>query len=106
MTTDTTALQERIARALHGRIIGLPRAWERLDPEFQQEYLDDAAAVLPIIAAEAQAAKAEAWTEYAAALEAVPDHAPTAYDKGRVDQRHATIEELHARAARRDEAPR
>ena len=45
-----------------------------------------------------RAAKAEAWREYADALEAVPDYAPTEYDKGRVDQRHATIEELHARA--------
>lgn len=51
-------------------------------------------------------AKAEAWREYAAALEAVPDYAPTAYDKGRVDQRHATVEELHARATRGDEETR
>lgn len=46
----------------------------------------------------ARAAKSEAWREYADALAAVPDYAPTEYDKGRVDQRHAIVEELHVRA--------
>lgn len=63
-----------------------------------QEYRDLATAALPIVEAEVRKAKAEAWREYAAALEAVPDYASTEYDKGRVDQRHATVEELHVRA--------
>lgn len=60
MTTDPTPLQERIKRAL----------WEALPDVPEEDYgsvepwLDrDAAAVLPIIAAEVQAAKAEAWDE-------------------------------------------
>lgn len=51
-----------------------------------------------IIAAEVRKARADALREYADALAAVPDYAPTEYDQGRVDQRHATIEELHVRA--------
>lgn len=94
MTTDTTALQERIARALF-----LSERWNWHDPRpdrektpegdreqrekmaalwdaeagkpwhesrwpsFRQEYPRLAAAVLPIIAAEVQAAKAEAWDD-------------------------------------------
>lgn len=46
--------------------------------------------------------KAEALREYAATLEAVPDYTPTEYDKGRVDQRHATVEELRVRADRQE----
>lgn len=102
MSANTAALQERVAEELYyeqhpeGRHRGeWPAA---VHPDTVHEYRDLAAAVLPIIAAEVQAAKAEAWREYAAALEAVPDYAPTEYDKGRVDQRHATVEELHVRA--------
>lgn len=63
MTTDPTPLQERIGRAMYARINGFRGMWERLAPEFQQEYLDDAAAVLPIIAAEVRKAQADAWDE-------------------------------------------
>ena len=102
MTTDTTALQERIAEELY--YDQHPEGRHRCEwptavyPDDVYEYRDLAAAVLPIIAAEVRAAKAEAWREYAAALEAVPDYAPTEYDKGCVDQRHGTIEELHVHA--------
>ena len=104
MTTDATALQERIARAIRLADTGdtLPdgfaaRMWDEGVTNRDKE-MRLAAAVLPIIAAEAKAAKAEAWRACAAALEAVPDYAPTEYDKGRVDQRHATIEELYVHA--------
>lgn len=43
-------------------------------------------------------AKAEALREYAAELEAVPDYMPSAYDRGRVDQRHMVAVELYGRA--------
>ena len=102
-TTDTDALQERIARALYENAEYYGPAptqppWDWRDDEERGEWMEIAAAVLPIIAAEVKAAKAEAWRAYAAALEAVPDYAPTEYDKGRVDQRHATIEELYVHA--------
>lgn len=64
-----TALQERIARAIweyEAGPSGIP--WERFAvrcPEVAAERMRDAAAVLPIIAAEVQAAKAEALREAA-----------------------------------------
>lgn len=95
-TTDTTALQERIARALflserwnwhdprpdrektpegdRGQREKMAALWdaeagkpwhESRWPSFRQEYPRLAAAVLPIIAAEVQAAKAEALREAA-----------------------------------------
>ena len=57
MTTDTTALQERIARALAGRW----RDMHTNESLGKQRML--AAAVLPIIAAEMQAASEKAWEE-------------------------------------------
>ena len=68
MTTDTTALQERIARALYENAEYYGPAptqppWEWRDDEERGEALDLAAAVLPIIAAEVQAASEKAWDE-------------------------------------------
>ena len=72
MTTDTTALQERIARVIYGED---PKwgytqagdhhgvAWETLPEPIQHDMLGMAADVLPIIAAEVQAAKIKAWQE-------------------------------------------
>lgn len=40
------------------------------------------------------ASKAEALREYADAMAAVPDYAPSHYDQGRVDQRHQTVKEM------------
>ena len=70
MTTDTTALQERIARALYenAEYYGPAPAqppWDWRDDEERGEWMEIAAAVLPIIAAEVQAAKAEALREAA-----------------------------------------
>ena len=63
MTTDTTALQERIARALAG-------ANYVKGPHAEALFRDGAAAVLPIVEAEVRAAKAEALREAAKAYEA------------------------------------
>ena len=67
MTTDTTALQERIARAIYrsdeDEMDRLSDDFGDLALHWQRMYLMNAAAVLPIIAAEVQAAKAEAWGE-------------------------------------------
>ena len=69
MTTDTTALQERIAEELY--YDQHPEGRHRSEwptavyPDDIYEYRDLAAAVLPIIAAEVQAAKAEALREAA-----------------------------------------
>jgi len=67
MTTDTTALQERIAEELY--YDQHPEGRHRNEwptavyPDTVYEYRDLAAAVFPIIAAEVQAAKAEAWDD-------------------------------------------
>lgn len=69
MNNDTTLLQERIARAVweyEAGPSGIP--WERFAvrcPEVAAERMRNAAPVLPIIAAEVQAAKAEALREAA-----------------------------------------
>ena len=69
MTTDTTALQERIAEELY--YDQHPEGRHRSEwptavyPDDIYEYRDLAAAVLPIIAAEVRAAKAEALREEA-----------------------------------------
>lgn len=68
MTTDPTPLQERIARALYENAEYYGPAptrppWDSRDGEERGEWMEIAAAVLPIIAAEVQAAKAEAWDE-------------------------------------------
>ena len=61
MTTDTTALQEQLAEALHyGQ--GLDD-WGVANDDERGEALDLAAAVLPIIAAEVRAASERAWDE-------------------------------------------
>ena len=70
MTTDTTALQERIARALYenAEYYGPAPAqppWDWRDDEERGEWMEIAAAVLPVIAAEVRAAKAEALREEA-----------------------------------------
>ena len=69
MTTDTTALQERIARAIRLADTGdtLPdgfaaRMWDEGVTNRDKE-MRLAAAVLPIIAAEVQAASKKAWEE-------------------------------------------
>ena len=68
MTADTTALQERIARALYenAEYYGPAPAqppWDWRDDEERGEWMEIAAAVLPVIAAEVRAAKADAWDE-------------------------------------------
>ena len=68
MTTDTTALQERIARALYENAEYYGPAptqppWEWRDDEERGEWMEVAAAVLPIIAAEVRAASEMAWDE-------------------------------------------
>ena len=65
MTTDTTALQERIARVLHeiDPISGHGHDWRKLSDAERKFYMRKAAAVLPIIAAEVQAASEKAWDE-------------------------------------------
>ena len=65
MTTDTTALQERIARVLHeiDPISGHGHDWRKLSDAERKFYMRKAAAVLPIIAAEVQAASEKAWEE-------------------------------------------
>ena len=71
MTTDTTALQERIARAIYrSDEDGMDRLSDDfgdLAPHWRRMYLMNAAAVLPIIAAEVQAASERAWGEGVAA---------------------------------------
>ena len=67
MTTDTTALQERIAEELY--YDQHPEGRHRCEwptavyPDDVYEYRDLAAAVLPIIAAEVRAASEKAWDE-------------------------------------------
>ena len=65
MTTDTTALQERIARVLHeiDPISGHGHDWRKLSDAERKFYMRKAAAVLPIIAAEVRAASERAWDE-------------------------------------------
>ena len=70
MTTDTTALQERIARALYENAEyygpeGVQPAWEHRDDEERGEWMEIAAAVLPIIAR----VRRDAWTEGCRAAE-------------------------------------
>ena len=79
MTTDTTALQERIAQALCGA-----RFPSRPHPRPTDNPLDyrDARAVLPIIAAEVQAAKAEALREMQEHHEREADKAQTITARG------------------------
>lgn len=52
------------------------------------------------LAAAEQRGAAKALNDYATALEAVPDYAPSEYDQGRVEQRHMTITELLERVDR------
>ena len=81
MTTDTTALQERIAEELY--YDQHPEGRHRSEwptavyPDTVYEYRDLAAAVLPIIAAEVQAAKAEALREMQEHHERAADKAQT-----------------------------
>ena len=90
MTTDTTALQERIARALYenAEYYGPEDAqppWDSRDDEERGEWMKIAAAVLPITAAEVQAAKADAWDECvraAYAPEGRITHGPNPYETG------------------------
>ena len=70
MTNDATALQERIARALYENAEYYGPAptqppWDWRDDEERGEWMEIAAAVLPVIAAEVRAAKAEALREAA-----------------------------------------
>lgn len=67
-TTDTTALQERIARALYenAEYYGpedTQPPWEERDDDERGEWMELAAAVLPIVAEEVRKAKAEALRE-------------------------------------------
>ena len=81
MTTDTTALQERIAEELY--YDQHPEGRHRSEwptavyPDDIYEYRDLAAAVLPIIAAEVRAAKAEALREMQEHHEREADKAQT-----------------------------
>ena len=68
MTTDPTPLQERIARALYenAEYYGpepTQPPWDSRDDEERREWMEIAAAVLPIIAAEVRAASERAWGE-------------------------------------------
>ena len=81
MTTDTTALQERIAEELY--YDQHPEGRHRSEwptavyPDDIYEYRDLAAAILPIIAAEVRAAKAEALREMQEHHEREADKAQT-----------------------------
>ena len=87
-TTDTDALEERIARELFYTESPEERhrdGWLSAYSEDRYLYRDLAAAVLPIIAAEVQAAKAEAWSECvraAYAPEGRITHGPNPYETG------------------------
>ena len=65
MTTDTTALQERIARVLHeiDPISGHGHDWRKLSDAERKFYIRKAAAVLPTIETEVRKGQAEAWDE-------------------------------------------
>ena len=86
MTTDTTALQERIAEELY--YDQHPEGRHRSEwptavyPDDIYEYRDLAAAVLPIIAAEVRAAKAEALREMQEHHEREADKAQTITARG------------------------
>ena len=85
MTTDTPALQERIAEELYydQHPEGRHRSeWpDAVYPDDVHEYRDLAAAVLPIIAAEVRKAQGEAWTDCVAEASALGWlHAPAALD--------------------------
>ena len=84
MTADTTALQERIARVLHevDPISGHGHDWRKLSDAERKFYTRKAAAVLPIIAAEVQAAKAEALREMQEHHEREADKAQTITARG------------------------
>ena len=67
-TMSSNDLTKRIARALYenAEYYGPEDAqpsWDSLDNEEREEWMEIAAAVLPVIAAEVRAAKAEAWTD-------------------------------------------
>ena len=86
-TTDTAALQERIARALYenAEYYGpepVQPPWDSRDDEERGEWMEIAAAVLPIIAAEMQAAKAEALREMQEHHEREADKAQTITARG------------------------
>ena len=85
MNNDPTALLERVAEELYydQHPEGRHRSeWpDAVYPDTAYEYRDLAAAVLPIIAAEVQAAKAEAWTDCVSEASACGWlHAPAALD--------------------------
>ena len=86
MTTDTTALQERIAEELY--YDQHPEGRHRSEwptavyPDDIYEYRDLAAAILPIIAAEVRAAKAEALREMQEHHEREADKAQTITARG------------------------
>ena len=90
MNNDTNPLQERIARALYenAEYYGpepTQPPWDSRDDEERGEWLEIAAAVLPITAAEVQAAKAEAWNECVRAAytpEGRITHGPNPYETG------------------------
>ena len=65
MTTDDQKLTEQIAQKLHevDPISGHDPRWDRLLKMDREWYRIKAAAVLPIVAAEAQAASEKAWDE-------------------------------------------
>ena len=82
MTTDTAALQERIARALYENSEYYGPAptqppWDWRDDEERGEWMEIAAAVLPTIAVEVRAAKAEALREMQEHHEREADKAQT-----------------------------
>ena len=86
MTADTTALQERIAEELY--YDQHPEGRHRSEwptavyPDDIYEYRDLAAAILPIIAAEVRAAKAEALREMQEHHEHEADKAQTIAARG------------------------
>ena len=63
-TTDQTPLQDRLARSIYGAEMPSPRyQWAALRNEAKDRRRQQAAAVLPIIAAEVRKAQADAWDE-------------------------------------------
>lgn len=79
-TNDTDALTERIARALYENAEYYGPAptqppWDWRDDEERGEWIEVAAAVLPIVAVEVRKAKAEALRELSAHISEVVDNA-------------------------------
>ena len=97
MTTDTTALQERIARALYenAEYYGPEDAqpsWDLRDNEERGEWMEIAAAVLPVIAAEVRKAQADTLRQ------AADEDSETLYSVAGWEMQAVEADELRRRA--------